>query len=73
MTEGWWEEQERRTNSSWKLSSVAHEQSMLEHNRVIFNEVSRDQIVSNYYLLVLYMSRACSNTSSVEIPGLGHA
>ena len=30
--------------------------STLEHNRVIFSEVSRDQIVSNYYLLVLYIS-----------------
>ena len=46
--------------------SVAHEQSMLERSRVIFREVSRDQLVSNYYLLVLYMSGACSNTSNVE-------
>ena len=48
---------------------------MLEHNRVIFSEASRDQIVSNYYLLVLvlYMSGACSNTSSMGIPRLGHA
>ena len=36
---------------------------MLEHNRVIFSEVSSDQIVSNYYLLVLYMGGACSNTA----------
>ena len=47
------------------LPSVAHEQSMLEHNRVIFREVSRDQLFSDYYLLVLYMSGACSNTLSV--------
>ena len=52
--------------------SAAHEQSMLEHNRVIFREVSRDQLVSDYYLLVLYMSGACSNTSSVD-SGLGPA
>ena len=32
---------------------------------MIFREVSRDQLVSDYYLLVLYMSGACSNTSSV--------
>ena len=35
---------------------------MLEHSRVIFREVSRDYLVSEYYLLVLYMSGACSNT-----------
>ena len=58
--------------------SVVHEQSVLEHvehwgpsstpehNRVIFSEVSRDQIVSNYYLLVFYMSGACSNTSILD-------
>ena len=45
--------------------SVADEQSMLERNRVIFREVSRDQLFRDYYLLVLYMSGACSNTSSV--------
>ena len=38
---------------------------MLEHKRVIFREVSRDQFVSDYYLLVLYMRGACSNTASV--------
>ena len=38
---------------------------MLEQNRVIFSEISRDQLVSDYYLLVLYMSGACLNTSSV--------
>ena len=46
---------------------------MLEHNRVIFREVSRDQIVSDYYLLVLYMSGACSNTSSVGFWTRAHA
>ena len=49
---------------------------MLKHNRAIFNEVSRDQIATNYYLLVLYvlyMSGASSNTSSMEIPRLGHS
>ena len=39
--------------------------SALEHNRVISREISRDQLVSDYYLLVLHMSGACSNTSSV--------
>ena len=38
---------------------------MLEHHRVIFCAVSRDQLVSDYYLLELYMSGASSNTSSV--------
>ena len=46
---------------------------MLEHNRVIFREVSRDQLVSDYYLLVLYMSGACSNTSSVGFWTRAHA
>ena len=43
----------------------SHKQCMLEHNRAIFREVLRNQNVSNYYLLVLYTSEACSNTPSV--------
>ena len=46
---------------------------MLEHNRVIFCEVSRDQLVCDYYLLVLYMSVACSNMSSVGSWTRAHA
>ena len=36
-----------------------------EHNQVIFRKVSHDQLVSDYHLLVLHMSGACSNMSSV--------